>query len=61
MTAIESDKKIDYVWKGSYSEPEEKLIEVDCSKYTGSGNKGSSQEVEVKKPKADLLDDEEFQ
>jgi penicillin-binding protein 1A len=61
LNAIESDKNISYSWKTAYTEPQEKLIEVDCSKYTGSGNKADGQEVEVKKPKADLLDDEEFQ
>lgn len=60
MNAIESDKSIKYAWKSDFFEPEEKLIEIDCSKYTGS-SLDSGDDFEVKKPKADLLDDEEFQ
>jgi penicillin-binding protein 1A len=60
MTAIETDKNIKYVWRKDYFEPEEKLIEIDCSKYTGTIHT-SSEGYNVKKPKEDLLDDEEFQ
>ncbi|HMP31360.1 MAG TPA: penicillin-binding transpeptidase domain-containing protein, partial [Saprospiraceae bacterium] len=60
INAIETDKNINYVWKKDYFEPQEKLIEIDCSKYTGS-NLNQTEGFEVKKPKEDLLDDEEFQ
>jgi penicillin-binding protein 1A len=59
ITYLEKDPKAKINYTLDYLVPAEQLIELDCNKYVSS--LPTSNDLEIKKPREDLQEDDEFQ